>query len=215
MEAQPKTDLKAVLAKGRQLLDARDVDGYWKLMTQHDPFAELAGDIAAGRGPFAIMARGHLQRNAVAKKGRELNDQEWRALAFGIANEDLITRQINVEQSNDIRVTSEDTERYHRPALITAGFDANAFPAAHAASTAAAAKALFAWPRPGRMGEGPARNLQNGINGLGRESLGAGWPDIAVDGVIGPQTVSAFDRLNTVLKPGTITRYLDETFEII
>ena len=65
------------------------------------------------------------------------------------------------------------------------------------------------------MGEGPARNLQNGINGLGRESLGAGWPDIAVDGVIGPQTVSAFDRLNTVLKPGTITRYLDETFEII
>jgi hypothetical protein len=41
------------------MLDAGDVDGYWKLMAQYDPYAELAGDIAAGRGPFAVMAWGH------------------------------------------------------------------------------------------------------------------------------------------------------------
>lgn len=127
MEVRPTTDLNAVLANGRQLLNARDLDGYWKLMARHDPYAELAGDIAAGRGPFAVMARGHLQRNALKKKGRELDDREWQALAFAIADGDLNTRTVNVANKNDIRVTSIQTDDYHGPALRRAGLDANAF----------------------------------------------------------------------------------------
>jgi hypothetical protein len=59
MDTKPQTDFNTVLSQGRRMLDAGDVDGYWKLMAQYDPYAELAGDIAAGRGPFAVMAWGH------------------------------------------------------------------------------------------------------------------------------------------------------------
>ena len=65
MERKQTTDSQAALERGAKLLEHGDVDGYWKLIAKHDRYAELAGDVAAGRGLASIIAIGRLQRAAI------------------------------------------------------------------------------------------------------------------------------------------------------
>lgn len=42
--------LQRVLNQGRAHLDKGDVQGYWKLMSEHSGYARLAGEVASGEG---------------------------------------------------------------------------------------------------------------------------------------------------------------------
>ena len=113
MERRERTDFDQVLIEGQQRLASGDIDGYWRLMARHDPYAELAGDVAAGRGALAAMATGRLQQAARETRGRELSPREIKVLQHELAEADLQTRQENITNESDIRVTSEQTVKYH------------------------------------------------------------------------------------------------------
>jgi hypothetical protein len=83
-------------------------------LARHDPYAELAGDVAAGRGALAAIATGRLQQAARETRGHEFSPKEIRALQHEIAKADLKKRQENVAKLSDIRVISQDSVEYHR-----------------------------------------------------------------------------------------------------
>ncbi len=114
-------DFRDILDEGERLLEAGNVDGYWKLMAKHDPYAEVAGDVAAGRGPMAVIAKGRLHESFVKKHGRGPTQMEEGRLRLDIANRDLSVRKINVAKDGDIRVTSQQTSDYHGNALQAIG----------------------------------------------------------------------------------------------
>jgi hypothetical protein len=85
------------------------------------------------------------------------------------------------------------------------------------AQLAAAADALFAKPRgaAGRKGAGAGGDLQRHLNHLGRVALDADWPDLVVDGQVGPRTAQVFNALDEHYGPATITQFLGEKLRII
>ena len=114
MERKAKTDPQAALERGAKLLEQGDVDGYWELMAKHDRYAELAGDVAAGRGFGSVIANGRLQQAAVDTHGKKFSREEMAGISRDIANADLKTRQSNFEEEGDIQVTSKQTVEYHQ-----------------------------------------------------------------------------------------------------
>ena len=114
MERKAKTDPQAALERGAKLLEQGDVDGYWKLMAKHDRFAELAGDVAAGRGLASVIAIGRLQQAAVDRRGKKFSKEQIVEITLGIAKEDLDTRRTNFKEEGDIRVRSDQTVKYHQ-----------------------------------------------------------------------------------------------------
>ena len=114
MERKEKTDPQAALERSAKLLKQGDVDGYWKVMAKHDRFAELAGDVAAGRGIGSVIANGRLQQAAVDAHGKKFSKEKMAGISRDIANADLNTRRNNFEDSGDIRVSSKDTVDYHK-----------------------------------------------------------------------------------------------------
>jgi hypothetical protein len=127
MDQPNRTDFGPVLELGRRFLDAGNVNAYWELMARHDPYAELAGDIAAGRGVFAVIARGHLQRSAHNRLGRDLDDAENQELKLKIAIGDLKAREFNVLEKGEIRINSTQADVYHGKALEFVGLDPDAY----------------------------------------------------------------------------------------
>ena len=118
MERRERNNFDQALKEGQRRIDSGDIDGYWRLMARHDPYAELAGDVAAGRGALAAIATGRLQQAARETRGHEFSPKEIRALQHEIAKADLKKRQKNVADKSDIRVTSQDTVKYHRDVLV-------------------------------------------------------------------------------------------------
>jgi hypothetical protein len=78
-----------------------------------------------------------------------------------------------------------------------------------------AAQVLFGGHGASVGADGPARLLQVGINGFGRETLKSHWRRIAIDGVIGPKTVTSLGWLDRVAGPGAVARNLGKEFNVI
>ncbi|MDP6774292.1 MAG: hypothetical protein QGI63_08485 [Rhodospirillales bacterium] len=113
MERKAKTDSQAALERGAKLLEQGDVDGYWKVMAKHDRYAELAGDVAAGRGFASVIANGRLQQAALDSRGKKFSKEDMAGISRDIAKADLDTRRQNFKKEGDIRVRSDQTVEYH------------------------------------------------------------------------------------------------------
>ena len=102
-----------IIEEGRRLLEAGDVNSYWKLMAQHSDYAKLAGEIARGEGVLAHVANERLQRKARDERGQELDEQELAQIRLEIAEADLVTREGNFKQEGHIGVDSDQAVKYH------------------------------------------------------------------------------------------------------
>ena len=78
-----------------------------------------------------------------------------------------------------------------------------------------AAQVLFGGHGASVGADGPARLLQVGINGFGRETLKSNWLPIAIDGVIGPKTVTSLGWLDRLTGTGAVARNLAKKFNVI
>ena len=104
----------AALEQAGRLLADGDLQGYWRLMGRHDPYANLAADVQANRGVAGVVANRRLDQAFQVSRGRLPTEEERQAIQAQIAQADLELRKVNFGRDGDIRVSSLDTVEYHK-----------------------------------------------------------------------------------------------------
>ncbi|MEK9969892.1 MAG: hypothetical protein VW600_12205, partial [Ferrovibrio sp.] len=111
----------------RERLRDNDIDGYWAALAQHDSYAGLAGDVAANRGDMGKVANNRLDRFALEKRGRALDEAERQAIRHEVAAADLAQREKNLETRGDHRITGQQSVDYHAGIFETHGIPKEAY----------------------------------------------------------------------------------------
>jgi len=109
-----RVDLYGVLNRARQALDQGDVDGYWRALSPHDPYADLAGRVARNDGPLGRAANERLARKHLENYGEPILEQKVNKIRIEIADADLKARQRSIQDEGDIAIKPDTVAAYHR-----------------------------------------------------------------------------------------------------
>jgi hypothetical protein len=103
-----------LLARAEAKLADGDVVGYWTVLAEERPLADLALRVATNQGLTGALANDRLQMMAVRIFGQEFTDTKMAAIRFKIAQEDRNLRRKKYENGNGIGLTSDEVITYHK-----------------------------------------------------------------------------------------------------
>ena len=103
-----------LLARAEAKLADGDVVGYWTVLAEERPLADLALRVATNQGFPAEAANDRLQMKAVRIFGQEFTDKQMAAIRLQEAEADLKLRQAKHKDGDGIGLTSDEVIRYHK-----------------------------------------------------------------------------------------------------